>query len=803
MKKPFLVVLALSVFAAFLVAGCGGGGGGAVITVEPKGGGKMCVPKDSAKFAAQTTETTTGLQGSAAIGDLAGDILVTLTPTTYEDGSMEFTAIVDGLDTSTTAADCGTIRLDVTGSVCGTTGEISASIDPPVTDTCGGTYSGSLAGTTTTTGAEGTASVTYTLDGTTENLSGTWSAEFLNCVRIALSGAVTPNTVTVGVSTQTDFDLIVYDLACNELTPLTSSVSSSACTATEATCWSADSSLGSIDSSGILTSTSTVSTVSGSLSLTYGPLTDSITVSVEPSTSEIVASHVSAAKGYLFKKEVSQADFDSAKTEITAALTADPDHPDANLLKALVDIGTEVERWDTEVEFTAETNFPYIDSYRMATKTLGDAVEPVVDFVSSPYPRQAVRLSSDDPENSEVQTEVETNTLPVIDGVVTALEYVKSYIDSNPTWAFAYPKDVDYPELGDNYIDATDVKALLGAAYLLKGEVNFGLAYQCDYDEDTWEATDNNPADGKLSPDEQFPNTACGTLRTNGSSYLSTAQTYFASGLSLLDTAVQAILAEATPTMGGETLVSDDITDANHYQHYLTELAASFGGTATSITIPKIVKCYWEDGGYIYSDEIFDPDYNTDDTAKCQVMITAQPETTVSVKFSGMTSPAISDWRSLTPNLIIYSEGDVELVESSGGSMVLPDSTMNGIFPSGVQASWFEWTTPEYDIYITIVDSGGNAIDCTSLYSGATLTVGGKTLTASSCWSTWDSANSVWVYNKLEFHRCLQTGLPADSDAITVNELIGTQASLSVSGYQAKTFMMDDTHFNATLTLTP
>ncbi|MFH1538841.1 MAG: NHL repeat-containing protein [bacterium] len=807
MKKPLIVVLALSVFAAFLVAGCGGGGG-AVVNVTPKGGGKMCVPKDAAKVAAAVGETTMGLQGSATIGDLAGDILVTLTPSLYATGSMEFSAIVDGLDTG---ADCGTIRLNVTGSVCGTTGEIDASIYPPATDSCGGTYSGSLAGTTTTTGAEGTVSVIYTpLGGASQTLSGTWSAEHLNCVRIALSGSVTPNTVTVGVSTQTDFDLIVYDLSCNELTPLTSSISSPTCgAATEAICWSAESLLGSIDSSGILTSISTVSSVSGSLSLAYGPMTDAITVTVSPGASQVADAHTEAAKDLLFQPTVTEADFESAKTEINAALAADADHPGANFLKAIVDIGTELERLSTEVEYgatDADTNFPYNVSYRMATKIFSDAIEPISQFVASPYPKQAVRFTSEDPTIDEYQAEVEANMLDVIDGVVTALEYVKSHVDSNPTWTFAYPKDVEYPSLGDNYIDAKDVKALLGGMYLSKGLVYWGLAYQCDgVTTADWDTVGvDSDGSGKIEPDEQFPTAACGTLRANGSSYLSQAQTFVASGLSLLDAALTAVLAEATPSFGGEVMDSTDITDINHYKHYLTELAASFGGTATSITIPETVECYYTVGSNVYEDSITDPTYsgNADDMAKCEVTVTSQPAITATVKLSGLFSPVISDWRDLTPNVVSYGDGSdtYELIESSGGEMVLPDSTINGIFPNHVQTSWFGYTDAAYHMYIDIVDSIGDPIDCSSLYSGVTLTIDSKVLTAKECQYSWQSGS----YNQLAFYSIEPQSptLPSESDVVTINDMIGTQSTLAgITGCDSRTVVLDDTAFNATVAL--
>ncbi|MEW6201187.1 MAG: hypothetical protein AB1546_04380, partial [bacterium] len=81
MKKNILAVVALTGFVVIALTGCGGGGsGGAVIKVEPKGGGRICVPKAAGKSASSTTgEQQETMQGSFSLtGAGSGDILITM-----------------------------------------------------------------------------------------------------------------------------------------------------------------------------------------------------------------------------------------------------------------------------------------------------------------------------------------------------------------------------------------------------------------------------------------------------------------------------------------------------------------------------------------------------------------------------------------------------------------------------------------------------------------------------------------------------------------------------------------------------
>lgn len=868
MKKQTALMIAAIAFMAFVVAGCGGGGGGAVTTVQAKGGEKLCLPQSSWKSTSQYTDTALEeyrtLQGAVDFADVAdGEIVVVFSeghvpsPTgTEEVAAMASKGLFRSLQQdSATTYDANTtyfyfVAVGSRGTSCGEYmafgyGEVDSAngmsiMEQEYTDSYGATQTYRMAfgsdqcgsfdfdftGTRTDMSAYGSLDIPVPTSsapaaparaaGQTSSTTyeGSWSAANLNCVRIEQSGAVAPTTISLAPGQQIELGALLYDMTCNPVAPIDEPNSDApmlswdldnGTSVSSAGSYSIVSSIGTLTDDGVFTATTSYEAVSGGVWLYYGGFYDKITITV--TAADIppdVSSNVAAARSYLFQDVVTVTDFNNAKTEIDAALVEAPNDPDANLLNALIELGGEYERWISEVEYTAETEFPYSVSYRAMARMYDTALSPVTDFVTQAYPKKASRFSAEDPENSEVQTEVETNVLDVINEVVASLEKVKSHIDTDSSWVFAYPKDVAYPSLGDNYIDSSDIKALLGAVYFAKGWLNYGLAYQCDFDEDTWDMTDTDSS-GVYEPDEQFPNTACGTLRTNGASYLSTAQTYVASGLDLLDEALTEILQEAIPAMGGEAFESSDIADLQHYQSYVGQLAASFGGTATSITMPAEVECYREynygNWSYYEDDTIFDPDYNTDETVGCAALFTTHAALTVSVNYGALFYPVVSDLRSLQPNLVIDQDTDITFVESSGGSPVLPDSTLNGMFPGGVQASWFDMNEPTYHFDFYLFDSNGQPMDCSGGVTDVTLTIGSDTLTAYGCDGHY--VNGVWTTNVLCFYNedFGTLGLPQAGDEITINALVGTQMTIDGPGFEPVMLITDSNRMSANVTV--
>ncbi|MEW5947238.1 MAG: hypothetical protein AB1742_13670 [bacterium] len=780
-KNSYAMLMAMGL-AALTAAGCGGGGGSAgsgVIELEPKSGGKLCVPKSAARTLSSSALRV--MQGSFSSGTDSGYVMIDIYAYASAGGATEtYFSFFAG---TTNTRSCGELSLSGSGTFDTSTSTISGSMSG--TDTCY-SYTGSVTGAVSSTGASGDFSLTPS--GATSTITGTWSAKDLNCVRIALGGQVAPNAVGVESLSSTDFDVLVYDLNCNTLPPVT---------ATGTVTWTLSSSaVGSISADGVLTATGTTTTATATLSLNYGYsglFTDSITVSASPGASLTAKTHADAAKNYLFKTSVTSADFAAAQSEVSQALAADPNSPDANLLKAIIDIGAEYERYESQVAFTSGTIFPYNVAYRTLNRTLGGAIAPLTGTIFNALPRVTRKFSSDDPPYNEYQTELETTSLNVISGIVSALVKVNTYAGANPTWTFSYLKDVSDSSLGYNYIDATDVKLLLGSAYLERGWAYYALAYDVSGFKG-WIATDAN-GDGKISASEQFPNATAGTLRTNGATYLSSAKSDISTGLSMLYDAVVAILAEATPAAGGATIASTYLADATQYKHYLNEFAASFGGTATSISVPEMAECYKSSGGYYFwSSDIWDPAYNVSDTIGC-TLLTRAPARTISMKLSGLFEPAVSDLRSLTPNIMTATD----MIETSGGNPVFPDSTFNGIFPGGVQTSWFDESTADVSIYLELYDSTGAPISCASITS-ATITIGAKTLTQKYCIYNKSSTSQ----NTLGFYNLFEGTAPTSADQVTMNFLVGTQATVSVPGYQTVTLTLEDSRdIWTTITLTP
>lgn len=541
------------------------------------------------------------------------------------------------------------------------------------------------------------------------------------------------------------------------------------------------------------TTTTTTTTVSGCPTLTSDQQAQ-------------VSSYVSTARSSLFASSISESNFNAAKSAIASALAIDSCSADANLLGAAIDIGTESERIAKDVLYTPATIFP-LGTYTAQKMLLSEALEPVVNTFTSPFSQsksfgsfktaagdEKQKLTSDSPQPSEVQAEIEAKTLPVISGIITKLESVKTYADSNASWTFSYPKDPANPGLGNNTIDKNDVLGVLGAAKILRGFTYFGLAYNWDTPAGYWDIShDSDPnADGKSTPDEYFPPSPFGTLKSSGSTYLSTASTDVAAGLSLVRDAVNAVLNETSPTGGGLGLTSQQIADANHYKHYLDEIVSSFSGTTTSVTIPETQECWytvtysWGSGSstYVKGKRIFDPTYNTGQT--CEFSLTYRPQVTANINLSKIFSP-VSDWRAYAPTTV---RGNTTNSVGGGHSLVqsFPDSTLNGIFPDGIQKSWFDVTTAARSYYFSFTGSNITNSFCNNVQSSATFTVGSKSFTgASYCSSSYYSS-----YAYLHFYNA-SASLPTSSDVYSLNTLYGTTATLSLPGYQSVSFLVSNT----------
>lgn len=516
-----------------------------------------------------------------------------------------------------------------------------------------------------------------------------------------------------------------------------------------------------------------------------------------------VSNYITTARNSLFKSTVYESDFNSAKSAIANALTIDSCNADANLLGAIIDIGTESERISDDVLYTPDTIFPVVGAYSVQKNLLAQVIMPITNTFTTAITKMKSfknfktksnlkeKFTSDNPQPSEVQAEIEATTLTILNNVITKLEKVKNYTDSNSSWTFSYPKDPANTGLGNNTLDGTDIKALIGAVKLVRGFTYFGLAYNWDTTSGWWDthtlpfnitynakiADPNN--DGILTPDEYFPPSPFGTLKSSGTTYLSSAQTDVASGLTLIKEAVDTVLAESTPTGGGITLTSQQIADANHYKHFLSELVTSFSGTSTSTTIPDVTECWQKSGNYYYAKTFNDSSYNSS-SYSCVFSVTKRPYITANVKLSNLFSP-ISEWKSLSPT---FTKGTDTWVISS-----LPESTLNGIFPDGFQKSWFDETTANRYFDPKILDTNATSSGCNNITNKATLKIGSTTFTANSCY--YSSTNKGYY---VDFSRS-SSSIPTSSDVYTYNSLYGTSATLSVSGYNNINLIITDNFF--------
>lgn len=551
---------------------------------------------------------------------------------------------------------------------------------------------------------------------------------------------------------------------------------------------------GTITVGGILTAS-----VSGTLTLTAtfsGLTSNAVTITVSASATTTAANYVQAAKNLLFQPTVTLTAMNNARTNVLNALALEPNNPDANLLGAIIDVATEWDRVVQNVLTPSTTIFPY-GGYSVQKQMVSKIVAPVADSLVSALPMaKAYTLGNNPPDL--IQTELETNTLPVLNGVVSKLQKVEDYIAANAGWTFSYPKDPAFPALGDNLIDARDINVLMGAAKLVRGVAYYGLAYDATSPAGYWDSTNNRirdvNGDGTATPSEYFPPSPFGTLRSSGTTYLTNSKADIIAGLTLVRDALNNILAETTQTAGGVALTIKIVADLNQYKHYLDEALTSLSGTTTSVTIPGTTECWHTVGGTVVASYIFDPAYNTG--ATCDYSVSNRPSLTVGVNLAAAFTP-VSDLRSLAPTLVRSSTdsaisdpdteiGSANLNDDFGKDWVfqsLPDETLNGVVPSGLQKAWFAESTAARDFSFKVSASNPTSAGCTSIMSSGTLTISGVAFSPSAC----TAGSGAYI---VEFKRGNTT--PTSSDVYAFNSFSGTTATLSLPGFQQVSLTISD-----------
>lgn len=531
--------------------------------------------------------------------------------------------------------------------------------------------------------------------------------------------------------------------------------------------------------------------------------------------SSAALAYVSTAKSHLFIPSITEAEYNAAKTAVTSALAASPNCPDANLVGAFVDLIGEANRVGTLVLANPQTIFPIGLSYSAPTTIGARALAPVTGPIVGGLPRTSQGTISGTSTPSEMQAELETNVLPVLTGALTKLNKVKTAAAADTGWLFSYPKDPAYPELGSEYIDKNDVDLLIGVYKLVVAQVKYLLAYNFDLPvgyvstdpcpeeicslwdpygvctsmvvDDSFEAlanlntcdlADNSPMDGIITPTESFPPSPFGTFRTGGSTYLAAAKSDMSGGLSLIYTAITNILLEANQDVAGMGMAAGMIADIEHYKHYVSKLAASFGGTPTSITVPATDECWYYDGYSYYSDYVLDPTYNIPIPA-CDAQFTTSPAITASVKLGALY--AITDFRNVLTNYTIAT-GEYDMTGVT---------TIAGIFPNGVQESWFNYEVhvSRFGFYIPLVC----AVTGAPIYTeSATVVIDGHTINLGMC----DGGYAVCKATQWP------TSLPASGEYITMNDMGGTAATLSVPGYVPVSLTLYEEGYNQSVPLT-
>ncbi len=549
-------------------------------------------------------------------------------------------------------------------------------------------------------------------------------------------------------------------------------------------------------------------------------LNDSISLAIGSHTAKAICgasaiANVDTARGHIFKASITESDFNKARDAVDAALAASPDCPDANLLGAIVDLIEEADRIGSDVLTDPYNVFPIEIEYDVSGNTLDRSVRQLTNPVLSGLPRVADSGTIDEhSQASEYQQEIISNTMPVLIGALAKLGKVRTAVASQPDWAFSYPKDPANVELGYDSLDKNDVDLLTGALQLSIGFVYYLLAFNLDTPAN-YATTDPCPggaeseykdlvefnlcsaadANGNntFTPEEYLVPRPFGTLKPDGASHMANAETNIVAGLNLLNTAVDNILEETSATVGGMHMTSALLADVEHYQHYLSEITASFGGTTTNITVPASVDCWRGGGSYYHADSVFDPAYNSNQITNCLLQVTTEQEKTAAIKLSAIFD--ITDFRNVMPDYVLdekVQRGDRYQISSN-----YIGNTIGGIFPNGVQSSWFEHEYFDHNFNLgNLTNSITGTIIPNLPQTGVTLTIDGAILTPTSVTSSGTS-------NKIIF-RIENTMLPSTGDYFTINYVFGTDAVLSVPGYQPKTFTVYGRNHDAIgFTLTP
>lgn len=681
-------------------------------------------------------------------------------------------------------------------------------------------------GTVSTTGlftatAAGTGSVVYTYG----SITGTAAVTVLSS---ALTITITPSTASVISGATQQFSVAITNAQSDAITA--------------AGTWSVSGGVGTITTAGLFTA-STAGT--GAVVYTQGNYTGSATVVVTSATAAAACSsgaltNVSSAKSLLFQPTVSATDFNSAKSYVDAALADSPSCPDALVLSAIGDMATEGERVSTTVAANPETIFPLDNGYTL-TGTVGRVISPVMRSL----PRVGAQTTTglDEYSNaSEFQTEIITTTMDVLEGALAKLEAAQAVIATDATWSFTIPKDPANLTLGNDTLDSYDVDILTGSLKLLIGYVYYLIAYNLDvpsgyetvdpcaeFQEGSYQmvngmmeyvpgATDTTymglsafnecvEADANndkiLTPTEYLLPSPYGTLNTNGATYLANFKSYVSGALTLLDSAVTGILAETTSTLGGQTVATTLIDDINYYKHYLSELSASFGGTATVITYPAKAECWNSmtfDGGATYyyapTDVIDDPTYNSAEAANCEALFEIEPERNLNVNLGALGN--VADLRDILPtyDMVTYSDmyttyTDMYFAESFEGN------TMGGLFPNGFDSTQFGWKSAFIMIYVAdIIDSTTSTSLSVLPETGITLTDGTNTVTAQYAYG---DPNSQYM-----IHFGPTTSMPTSADFLSFNDFVGQYYTLTIPGYDPVSIKLYEEHSQIqSITVTP
>jgi hypothetical protein len=427
-------------------------------------------------------------------------------------------------------------------------------------ETTGGTITGSGSSVTFTSDTAGTYTITCTVSDGKGGI--TKKSVNITVVGVTLTNiSITSPSTTLKVGQTTQFTA-TGTYSDGSTKDITSSVT-----------WaSSNTTVGTISSSGLFTAKA-----QGTTDITAtkdGKTSAPVTIRVVSSSSECIE-YINNARSALFKCTVYASDFEYAKQQINLALNCEPNNPDANLISAVIDIIGEAERIKSNVIYLEpgepNTIFP------LGGYTLKKALMPPAEIVLSPL-TEAKRYSkvkkrepilkqrkgrlSKNPKPSEIQQEVETNVIPVLNGIVTKLEKVLNYVNSNPNWKFPYPKDTCYPELESYYIDKGDVEAIVSIMYLIRGLAHYGCAYHLDVP-DGWKSSGDVNNDGLFNPAEYLPPLPFGTTRTGGTTHLSNAKEDFKKGTELLKKAVDSAISKQN--VGYYTLTS-------HFRHLFLEI---------------------------------------------------------------------------------------------------------------------------------------------------------------------------------------------------------------------------------------